>query len=205
MGLCMLWRNGIHGKRRHTVGSTCWTCRASSYVLILSGQFFLTHLDRQLCVHSMNPDKNGQPGVFQNILHPEKKWVLLFLHIKILKKYISFRLFREELHQYFAVSRKSSSQSRTTATTSEMPSGDTASFHSAMSRTVPVRNKISLYRLPTWSRNHYIRFCPSLILHCFFGCGLEGGTSGGEIFIVGTPPHRCLQWVSGSLRSGENK
>ncbi|CAJ0604609.1 unnamed protein product [Cylicocyclus nassatus] len=84
------------------------------------GQFFLTHLDRQLCVHSMNADTNGQPGVFQDILHPERK------------------LFREELHQYFTASRKTSSQSRNTGAGSEIPSVETASFHSAMSNTLPM-------------------------------------------------------------------
>ncbi|VDM69891.1 unnamed protein product, partial [Strongylus vulgaris] len=67
----------------------------------------------------MNPDINGQPGVFQDILNPEKK------------------LFREEFHQYFSATRKTSSQSRTTATGSEIPSVDTASFHSAMSNALP--------------------------------------------------------------------
>ncbi|EPB75014.1 hypothetical protein ANCCEY_05883 [Ancylostoma ceylanicum] len=47
-------------------------------------------------------------------------------------------LFREELHQYFTVSRKSSNQSKSTTTESEMPSVDTASFHSAMSKAAPV-------------------------------------------------------------------
>ncbi|ETN70266.1 hypothetical protein NECAME_04956, partial [Necator americanus] len=72
----------------------------------------------------MNLDKNGQPGVFQNILNPEKK------------------LFREEFRQYFTVSRKSSIESRTTAATSEAPSAETASFHSAMSKTIPMEKSL---------------------------------------------------------------
>ncbi|KAL6737884.1 hypothetical protein Aduo_011490 [Ancylostoma duodenale] len=101
-------------------GCACYGGTAFMAKEDILGQFFLTHLDRRLCVHSMNPDKNGQPGVFQDILRPGKK------------------LFREELRQYFTVSRKSSNQSKSTATTSEIPSVDTASFHSAMSKTVPV-------------------------------------------------------------------
>ncbi|KAK6025346.1 hypothetical protein OSTOST_08755, partial [Ostertagia ostertagi] len=99
--------------------TTVWSCACYGDTAFITkddplGQYFLIHLDQKLCVHSMNQTPGGQPGVFQNIVYPEKK------------------LFREELRQYFAPSRKTSTQ-----TASEVPSMETASFHSAMSKTIP--------------------------------------------------------------------
>ncbi|WKY07937.1 hypothetical protein Q1695_007437 [Nippostrongylus brasiliensis] len=100
--------------------NTVWSCACYGDTAFISmddplGQFFLTHLSDKLCVPSMNKTPGGQPGFFQNILDPQKK------------------LFRGEMKQFFTPTRKSSVLS-----VSEVPSVDTASFHSAMSKTVPL-------------------------------------------------------------------
>ncbi|KAK6025350.1 hypothetical protein OSTOST_08761, partial [Ostertagia ostertagi] len=81
----------------------------------------------------MNQTPGGQPGVFQNIVYPEKK------------------LFREELRQYFAPSRKTSTQ-----TASEVPSMETASFHSAMSKTIPLEKCLLSVRPLTDAYGEYL-------------------------------------------------
>ncbi|KAE9416671.1 hypothetical protein Angca_002636, partial [Angiostrongylus cantonensis] len=102
--------------------TTVWGCACYGDTAFMTmddslGHFFLSHPDKKLCVLSISSCANEQPGVFQDILHPQMK------------------LFREEFRQYYTPTRKASVQSHSTSTTSDVPSVETASFHSAMSKT----------------------------------------------------------------------
>ncbi|XGW26571.1 hypothetical protein V3C99_007295 [Haemonchus contortus] len=136
-----LQKHDRESKRLHFLWdrtTTAWSCACYGDTAFITkddplGQYFLIHLDQKLCVHSMNQTPGGQPGVFQNIVDPEKK------------------LFREELRQYFSPSRKPSTQ-----TTSEVPSMETASFHSAMSKTIPIEKCLVSVRPLTDAYGEYL-------------------------------------------------
>lgn len=118
--------------------TTVWSCACYGDTAFITkddtlGQFFLTHLEQKLCVPSIITTPGAQPGVFQNIVYPEKK------------------LFREELRQFFTPTRKTSTQS-----TSEVPSADTASFHSAMSKSVPIEKCLLSVRPLTDAYSEYL-------------------------------------------------
>ncbi|KAJ1353024.1 hypothetical protein KIN20_009564 [Parelaphostrongylus tenuis] len=105
--------------------TTVWGCACYGNTAFMAmddsvGQFFLSHC-KKLCVQSISSDSSKQPGVFQDILHAEKK------------------LFREEFRQYYTpTTRGTSIHSQSTNVTSEVPSVETASFHSAVSKNLVI-------------------------------------------------------------------